>query len=1038
MKITKEKIKEISGAANITEIIEEDVGSLTHDSGDEYAGYHSNKHGSESKTSLKVNQSKGVYNCFNCGEGGDAINWLINNRGMNFLEAVHCLAARAGIEIDNMTEKEKKEMKRHFKNKKKLEDIYEKTAEIYNSQLNDELYKIIYKNWGIDKETVNKFKIGFAPSDGYFLKQALIKAGYKWEFLKRTGLFVIGKDHFQGRIVFPYFKNYKPVFFIARKTKYTPDNKYEQGKYKKLLTYSKKNSHILKEVRNDTLYGVDTVGKSNILIITEGITDAITTIANGFSCVSPVTVQFREKDYSKLDEIAKKAEWIYIANDSEESGAGKKGALKTARFLHERGHEARIVELPRLKNKMDLAEYWKDHNEEDFMDLLREAKTPLEIVIDKVKDASDQSMKIQMLEKIYPLFLSLDSISKERYTKKIQQAFGGPSEIRISTIRESIEENLNELKKKREKKGVEESTQARIEPLKESKEGYYYETVRTINDVEVIEEIFISNFTLNISELYKNQDDGSESIVGEIRYFDGEKEKIELDYKDFSSIRNFLEGLPIKAVWKGSNHDLQDLKVNIDRQNPVKKKLFSVSGRNKEEIILPGITINENGPVEEAENVVQNFNNNQFLSNLPAKWPPENDHIEAAKHIYKHLPKINEPAISGSLIAWSFALPWCDLIRSEKAWGGFPHLILFGEAGCGKTQTGKLIWRLNGVNSNHEPFSLPNTRFTRIHNYALTNLVPLVLDEYRPEAWAGYQSRQIHEELRNIYNKNVSERGRANLTTKVYSLSAPIILCGEDRPRDTTGLEERMVILNPNKDIVDGNSKYGDICKENYKSLQKAPLEAFALRYYAWCLKQNNWLEELNKSKDAIIKFAKEEKLDIPERIINNLAILNFGWIKYHQYANYLGITIEGDLLNDTGFDEVLKTVFYNVMPGGKHLNEFDELMNLVNIMVNNYTLKEYVHYSIKRGNILILRLPDVLAAGREFANKTKRNKELLGEDAYRSIIRRLEKREDSYVISSSDKGTFTGNDISRELRGVAIDLDKLEGQLGIEKDVWI
>jgi len=1038
---SKEVINEIKEKTDTLEIIEEDlgVGALENESGDEYHGYHSNKHGSESEISLKVNPAKGVYYCHNCGEGGSVLTWLMENRGMNFLEAVHYLAARYDVEIEDLSDEEKAELQKHFENKKRLEEVYEETSDWYNSKLTDELYQLIEDKWGIDRETTDEFKIGFAPADKAALKTHLIKNDFKWSFLKKTGLFVARQDFFNGRIVIPYIKNHKPVFFIARKTKFTPENKYEHGKYKKLLTHSKKNSHIFEEVKNNTFYGEDTVGKSNKLIITEGITDAITTISKGLSCISPVTVQFREEDYPKLNSLAEKADVIYLVNDNEESGAGKKGAEKTARFLHERGHNVRLVKLPRPEgiDKVDLADYWKEHDLSDFEKLLEKAKTLLDIAIDKVATAEDRDKKIKLAKEVYPLFLNLDSIKRELYEKRLQNAFGGSSKFRISTIRKMIDDNLNKLRKEKKQKQARENNEderSMITPLLESKGGYYYEKFRNVNGAEVIDDIYISNFILNISEIYVRSSDGTEILSGEIKYFDGKKSEVELDYKAFSSTRNFIESLPVRAVWKGSNHQLQELKVNIDKNNPVRKKLFNTAGRHNKEILMPGITINKEGPVENAENVVKNLNNDHLLSSLPSEWPLKESHIKAAEAVYKHLAQINEPAIAGALIGWNFALPWCDLIRSQRSWGGFPHLIGYGEAGSGKTQTAKLISRLNGVNSSYEPFSLPSTRFSRVHNYSLTNLVPLVVDEYRPEAWKSRYSRQIHEELRNIYNKNSDQRGRSDLTTKTYGYNAPIILLGEDRPRDTTGIEERIIVLNPNKDVVDGRSEFGDICKNNFKELQNAPLEAFTLPYYRWCLGQENWLEELNEFRQSIIAFGNDEQLDFPERIINNLAILQFGWAKYHQYAEALGIEIEAALLSDTEFKEVLKTVFFNVMPGGKHLNELDQLMNFVSIMTNNSIIQINIHYSIKKDNRLILRLPDVLAKAGEYANRTNRSKELLGEDAYRSIIRRLEKDKDSYIISSSGRGTFRKG---QELRGVVIDLDKLEEKLGIEIHVW-
>jgi len=125
-------------------------------------------------------------------------------------------------------------------------------------------------------------------------------------------------------------------------------------------------------------------------------------------------------------------------------------------------------------------------------------------------------------------------------------------------------------------------------------------------------------------------------------------------------------------------------------------------------------------------------------------------------------------------------------------------------------------------------------------------------------------------------------------------------------------------------------------------------------------------------------------------------------------------------------------------MPEGRHLNEFDELVIFIRTMIANSKLYPKIHYTIKNDNILILRLPDILPMAKEFAHKTQRNRELLGIDAYRSIIRRLENDKNSYVISSSAKGSFRKNgDKPSELRGVALDINKLEEQLNIEKDNW-
>ena len=69
--------------------------------GDELAGWHP-RHASQSGTSLKVTISKGLFHCFNCGEGGDVFAWVMQEQGCTFVEALHALAQRAGIALPSL------------------------------------------------------------------------------------------------------------------------------------------------------------------------------------------------------------------------------------------------------------------------------------------------------------------------------------------------------------------------------------------------------------------------------------------------------------------------------------------------------------------------------------------------------------------------------------------------------------------------------------------------------------------------------------------------------------------------------------------------------------------------------------------------------------------------------------------------------------------------------------------------------------------------------------------------------------------------
>ena len=122
-----------------------------------------------------------------------------------------------------------------------------------------------------------------------FDHQKLFDAG----FLNGNLNWYIGK-----RIVYPYLniKN-EPVYFIYRLLDNEPDFR-EKAKYVKHR----------KEYIEEILFGLNSLNKTDKeeLIITEGITDAISVIMCGYPCLSPVTIRFKEDDNNKIVRYSKR------------------------------------------------------------------------------------------------------------------------------------------------------------------------------------------------------------------------------------------------------------------------------------------------------------------------------------------------------------------------------------------------------------------------------------------------------------------------------------------------------------------------------------------------------------------------------------------------------------------------------------------------------------------------------------------------------------------------------------------------------------
>jgi hypothetical protein len=135
---------------------------------------------------------------------------------------------------------------------------------------------------------------------------------------------------------------------IGRKTPWTPDANWEQGKYKKLPVHDEhQRPYVADFINNALLFNEDCLlARPGKVIITEGVTDCLALMQLGLPTVSPVTVRIRAADWERLIPKLRGVETVYICQDNELSQAGLKGALQTARTLAEHKIDTRLVTLP--------------------------------------------------------------------------------------------------------------------------------------------------------------------------------------------------------------------------------------------------------------------------------------------------------------------------------------------------------------------------------------------------------------------------------------------------------------------------------------------------------------------------------------------------------------------------------------------------------------------------------------------------------------------------------------------------------------------
>ena len=203
MGIVDEDIQRVREAVNLREIVSQNVQLKR--VGRRWVGlcpFHAEKSGS-----FNVNEENGLWKCFGCGMGGDAITYVREIEHLDFVGAVEYLAGKAGVTL-RYTEKGEDEGR---KRRGKLVEAMAKAVDWYHDRLltgaDAGAARSYLRSRGLTGEHVRQYKIGWAPEAWDELCRALrlpdqivVDAGLG--FLNRRG----GQtDAFRGRVLFPIF-----------------------------------------------------------------------------------------------------------------------------------------------------------------------------------------------------------------------------------------------------------------------------------------------------------------------------------------------------------------------------------------------------------------------------------------------------------------------------------------------------------------------------------------------------------------------------------------------------------------------------------------------------------------------------------------------------------------------------------------------------------------------------------------------------------------------------------------------------------------
>jgi DNA primase len=300
----------------------------------------------ERTPSFSVNAEEKLFYCFGCQAKGDAIGFVEQSEGLDFVDAVELLADRYGVRLEREDDDPQADERR--RHQQRVRALLDRAASFYAAYLWDAAEAARARDYladrGLAEDTLREFKIGYAPSAWDRMLTGAQRSGFRPNELEAAGLVQRGRqgshyDRFRGRIMFPLADRRGRVLgFGARAMRDGQGPKYLNSSESKLFHKGRQ------------LFGIHLAHgpavKSGRIVAVEGYTDVLALHQAGMRDSVAIMGTAITDDQMKL--LAATAPRVVLALDADRSG--QEAMLRVART----GSALHVVEMPEGKDPADL------------------------------------------------------------------------------------------------------------------------------------------------------------------------------------------------------------------------------------------------------------------------------------------------------------------------------------------------------------------------------------------------------------------------------------------------------------------------------------------------------------------------------------------------------------------------------------------------------------------------------------------------------------------------------------------------------------
>lgn len=337
--ITPQTIQQITSRIDIIDVVGEFVKLKKR--GTNYIGncpFHNEK-----SPSFTVSPAKEIYKCFGCGKSGNTITFLMEHEKYSYVEALRWLAARYNIEIEETETSPAQKMAQqtadslyainHF-----AMDFF--TKQYWDTEDGATIAQSYMQHRGFLRPIVEKFKIGYNPSERDSLAKALIQNQFNPELFARTGLVVerdgVWQDNYRDRIIFPIHNTTgKIIGFGARQIA-------KNDRSPKYINTPENEIYIKSRILYGSYFARTAIDKANECLLVEGYTDVVSLHQAGIENV--VASGGTSLTIDQLRLVKKYTQNLTIIYDGD--AAGVKAALRGLDMALEEGLNVQLVLIP--------------------------------------------------------------------------------------------------------------------------------------------------------------------------------------------------------------------------------------------------------------------------------------------------------------------------------------------------------------------------------------------------------------------------------------------------------------------------------------------------------------------------------------------------------------------------------------------------------------------------------------------------------------------------------------------------------------------